>query len=76
MSSEARAIFGHARFYAIAYPDSPVDGVVVHTEHEEYATVSAADFPGVLALVDGRNVTDVERWDGVARKVLGISSQV
>ena len=53
----------------------PVDGVIVHTEHEEYATVSAADFPGVLALVDGRNVTDVERWDGVARKVLGISSQ-
>lgn len=55
---------------------TPVDGVIVHTEHEEYAKLSAEDFPGVKVLVDGRNVTDAARWEGVARKVLGISQQV
>lgn len=50
----------------------PVDGVIVHTDHAEYRTVGAADFPGVSALVDGRNCTDPARWDGVKRKVFGI----
>jgi nucleotide sugar dehydrogenase len=52
---------------------SAVDGVIVHTEHEEYGELSASDFPGVKVLVDGRNITDAARWEGVARKVLGIS---
>jgi UDP-N-acetyl-D-mannosaminuronate dehydrogenase len=52
---------------------SPVEGVIVHTEHAEYAQLSKDDFPGVRVLVDGRNVTDPARWSGVARKVLGIS---
>jgi nucleotide sugar dehydrogenase len=52
---------------------SPVDGVIVHTEHAEYAELSASDFPGVKVLVDGRNVTSAGRWPGVVRKVLGIS---
>lgn len=52
---------------------SPIDGAIVHTEHAEYAELSAADFPGVRVLVDGRNVTNPARWSGVSRKVLGIS---
>ena len=56
-------------------PGTEVEGIIVHTEHEEYAKLSAADFPGVKVLVDGRNVTDAARWEGVARKVLGISRQ-
>ena len=54
-------------------PGTPVDGVIVHTEHTEYAQLSKDDFPGVQVLVDGRNVTDPARWSGVSRKVLGIS---
>ena len=45
----------------------------MHTEHEEYRELSAADFPGVKVVVDGRNVTDPAKWEGVARKVLGIA---
>ena len=54
-------------------PGTGVEGVIVHTEHEEYRELSAADFPGVKVLVDGRNVTDPAKWEGVARKVLGIA---
>ena len=54
-------------------PGTEVEGIIVHTEHEEYRDLSAADFPGVKVLVDGRNVTDPAKWDGVARKVLGIA---
>jgi nucleotide sugar dehydrogenase len=50
-----------------------IDGIIVHTEHGEYGELSAADFPGVKVLVDGRNVTDPAKWDGVLRKVLGIA---
>jgi nucleotide sugar dehydrogenase len=52
---------------------TPVDGIIVHTEHAQYAELSASDFPGVQVLVDGRNVTDEALWPGVVRKVLGIS---
>jgi nucleotide sugar dehydrogenase len=54
-------------------PGTEVTGIIVHTEHEEYRDLSAADFPGVKVLVDGRNVTDPAKWEGVARKVLGIA---
>ena len=54
-------------------PGTEVTGIIVHTEHEEYRELSAADFPGVKVLVDGRNVTDPAKWEGVARKVLGIA---
>jgi UDP-N-acetyl-D-mannosaminuronate dehydrogenase len=54
-------------------PGTEVEGVIVHTEHEEYRELSAADFPGVKVVVDGRNVTDPAKWEGVARKVLGIA---
>jgi nucleotide sugar dehydrogenase len=52
---------------------TPVEGVIVHTEHAEYRDLSGAEFPGVKVLVDGRNVTDPAKWAGVTRKVLGIS---
>jgi len=54
-------------------PGTEIAGVIVHTEHEEYGELSAADFPGVKVLVDGRNITDPAKWEGVARKVLGIA---
>jgi len=50
----------------------PVDALIIHTAHAEYADLSAAGFPGVRALLDGRNITRAERWPGVPRKVFGI----
>jgi hypothetical protein len=49
----------------------PVDGVVVQADHAEYATLTALDFPGVQAIVDGRRITDPAGWAGVRRIVLG-----
>ncbi len=48
-----------------------VDAVVVHTDHADYQSLSASDFPGVRVLVDGRRITDAGRWAGVTRRVLG-----
>ncbi|MCF2532681.1 nucleotide sugar dehydrogenase [Yinghuangia soli] len=49
----------------------PVDAVIVQTDHAEYRTLSAGQFPGVRALVDGRRVTDPDRWAGVLRRTIG-----
>ncbi|WP_053207153.1 nucleotide sugar dehydrogenase [Jiangella muralis] len=52
----------------------PADAVVVQADHPEYAEVGAADVPGAKILVDGRDVTDAARWDGVTRIVVGRAS--
>jgi nucleotide sugar dehydrogenase len=49
----------------------PADAAVLHTDHSEYRTLSAADLPGVRVLVDGRGTTDAGLWTGVLRRVLG-----
>jgi len=48
-----------------------VDGVVVQSDHAEYKSLGANDFPGVVAVVDGRRITDPSSWTGVRRIVLG-----
>lgn len=50
----------------------PADAAVVQADHAEYASLGAGDLPGAKALVDGRAVTDPDRWDGVARRVIGV----
>lgn len=50
---------------------TPVDAVIVQADHPEYRDVTAADFPGVRVLVDGRNMTSAANWSGVARHVIG-----
>lgn len=52
-------------------PGTPVDGVVVQADHPEYAAFGSSDAPGVRVLVDGRGITDPDRWPGVRRIVLG-----
>ena len=37
----------------------------------EYRELAATDFPGVTILVDGRRITDPDRWQGVRRIVIG-----
>jgi nucleotide sugar dehydrogenase len=49
----------------------PVDAAVVQADHAAYRKLSAADLPGVEAIVDGRRVTVEEGWEGVTRIVLG-----
>lgn len=49
----------------------PVDAAVVQADHADYRVLSAADLPGVRVLVDGRRITEPERWSGVRRLVLG-----
>jgi len=48
-----------------------VDAAVIQADHASYAELSPADLPGVKVLVDGRRVTDPERWTGVRRVVIG-----
>ena len=49
----------------------PVDVVLVHTNHADYATTTAADFPGVSVLVDGRAIMDPAAFPGVTVRVVG-----
>jgi len=48
-----------------------VDAAVFQCDHSAYRALGADDLPGVKVLVDGRNVTDPGRWDGVTRIVVG-----
>ncbi|MFH7323280.1 nucleotide sugar dehydrogenase [Aeromicrobium sp. HA] len=54
-----------------AYDGEPVAAIVVQADHAEYRELAASDFPGVEVIVDGRRVTDPERWTGVRRVVIG-----
>jgi nucleotide sugar dehydrogenase len=54
---------------------TPVDMVVVQADHAEYRDLSAADFPGVQVVVDGRRVLDPARFDGVRYLVVGAAEQ-
>lgn len=47
------------------------DAAVVQADHAEYRTLSAADLPGVKALVDGRRITDAAAFDGVVHRTIG-----
>jgi len=48
-----------------------VDVAFVQTDHADYGTLSAAELPGIRLIVDGRNITDADRWTGVPRIVVG-----
>jgi nucleotide sugar dehydrogenase len=50
---------------------SPVDVAIVQTDHAQYRELGPDQLPGVRLVVDGRKVTDADRWRGVPRLVLG-----
>ena len=52
-------------------PGDPVDVAIVQADHPEYAQLCAADLPGLRLLLDGRRVTDPERFTGVPRLTIG-----
>lgn len=51
----------------------PADAAIVQTDHVEYRSLTAAQVPGIAALVDGRGVTDPAAWEGVAYRRIGIA---
>ncbi|ANS77934.1 UDP-N-acetyl-D-mannosaminuronic acid dehydrogenase [Serinicoccus hydrothermalis] len=57
--------------WAPGEPGEPVDVAIVQADHPEYATLSAADLPGLRLLLDGRRVTDPDRFTGVPRLTIG-----
>jgi UDP-N-acetyl-D-mannosaminuronic acid dehydrogenase len=50
---------------------SPVDAAVVQADHARYATLGAADLPGVTVIVDGRGILDAARFAGVPVRRIG-----
>jgi nucleotide sugar dehydrogenase len=48
-----------------------VDGVILQADHAEYKALSAKDFPGVKAIVDGRRSLTASNFPGVAIRVIG-----
>jgi UDP-N-acetyl-D-mannosaminuronate dehydrogenase len=52
-------------------PMTHVDAAVVQADHAEYAELSTTDLPGVRVVLDGRDVLDPKRWEGVAVIRLG-----
>jgi nucleotide sugar dehydrogenase len=66
-----------ARFGFAAHTlGDPADVVVVQADHAEYRELSAGDFPGVQVVVDGRNLLQRERFEGVRFLVVGRAEQV
>ena len=50
---------------------TPVEAAVVQADHARYRELEPADVPGAKVLVDGRGVTDPDRWRGLTRIVIG-----
>ncbi len=48
-----------------------VDVVIVQADHQEYASLSASDLPGVRLVMDGRRITEASRFTGVVRLTIG-----
>ncbi|HHU09605.1 MAG TPA: nucleotide sugar dehydrogenase, partial [Intrasporangiaceae bacterium] len=48
-----------------------IDAAVVQADHAEYRELSAADLPGLRAIVDGRRTTDPARFECVTHRVIG-----
>ncbi|HEX6919406.1 MAG TPA: nucleotide sugar dehydrogenase [Actinomycetes bacterium] len=53
----------------------PVDAAVVQADHPEYAELKSGDLPGIAVLVDGRQVTDPERWADVVWAGIGVPTR-
>jgi UDP-N-acetyl-D-mannosaminuronate dehydrogenase len=52
-----------------------VDAVILQADHNEYLALSASDFPGLLAAVDGRSSLDRSRFAGIRFNVIGASQK-
>ena len=48
-----------------------VEGMMLQADHAEYKKLTAADFPGVKAVVDGRRALDAKLFSGINVRVIG-----
>jgi hypothetical protein len=48
-----------------------VDGVILQADHKEYVALSASDFPGLSAVVDGRRALNSSNFASVRFNVIG-----
>jgi len=53
----------------------PVDAALVQADHAEYRDLEPASLPGLKAIVDGRQVTDPDRFQGVTHRVIGLAQR-
>jgi UDP-N-acetyl-D-mannosaminuronic acid dehydrogenase len=56
-----------------AWDGGPVDAAIVQADHTDYRDLTPADLPGVDAVVDGRDLLDVDAWraEGVRIRRIG-----
>lgn len=54
-----------------AHRGESVTALVIQADHAEYRDLAPSDFPDATVLVDGRRITDPDRWQGVRRIVIG-----
>lgn len=47
------------------------DAVIIQTDHDEYRGLTPDDVPGVIAVMDGRRVTQMGQWPGIAFDTIG-----
>ncbi len=50
---------------------SLVDGMILQADHNEYKSLTAAQFPGVAAVVDGRRTLNPTAFAGIVFRVIG-----
>ena len=60
----------HYGFDAYHYGDT-IDVAIVQTDHAEYREIKSIQMPGVRTILDGRGVTNQNKWQGVRYHVLG-----
>lgn len=48
-----------------------VDAAIVQADHVQYRDLAPSDLPGARTIVDGRGVTNEEKWRGVRYHVVG-----
>lgn len=51
------------------------DAAIVQADHRSYADLAPADLPGIEVLVDGRHLTDPNRWPGVRHLSIGVGTE-
>ncbi|APT85666.1 nucleotide sugar dehydrogenase [Corynebacterium aquilae] len=57
--------------FTAAEEGQSADVLIIQADHPEYKEFGPDTFAGVKAIVDGRNVTDANKWPGVERRVIG-----
>lgn len=66
------ATFGMAPYQL----NDPIDIVIIHTDHEEYSHLDSSNFPGLLAIYDGRNILHKPNFKDVLLMTLGLGSEL